>query len=100
MRRAPVLSGYGGCAAPRDVALPAAELAQPVERLAFELPASLLAHPERRADLGVRLRVARDAEAAHQDLAVPRRHDLEHRPHLATGLPIVEPTPRVLGIGV
>src|SRR6185312_6872442 len=50
----------------RDVALPAAELAQPVERLPFELPASLLAHTEARADLGVRLHVAGDAEATHQ----------------------------------
>ena len=41
-----------------------------------------------------------DAEAAHQDLAMPWRDDLEHRPDLATGLLIVEPTPRVLGIGI
>jgi len=61
MSCAPVPIGYGGSAL-RDVAPPPAELTQPVERLAFELAASLLAHTERCADLGVRLSVAGDAE--------------------------------------
>src|SRR3954452_614571 len=71
-----------------------------MERLSFELPASLLAHTERCPDLAVRLRIAANAEAAHQDFAMPRRDDPEHRPDLAAGLPLVEPTPWVLGIRV
>src|SRR4051812_50128492 len=70
-----------------------------MQRLSLELAASLLAHPERRADLGVRLRLASDPEPAHEDLAVARRDELEHRPHLAAGPPIVEPAPRIPPVG-
>jgi hypothetical protein len=85
-------------AALRGVSLPAAELTEPMERLPFELAASLLAHTQRCSDHGVRLRVATDAEASHQDLAMPRRHDPEHRPDFPASLPLVEPTPWGLGI--
>src|SRR3954452_12894878 len=84
-------------AALRGVSLPAAELTEPMERLPFELAASLLAHTQRCSDHGVRLRVATDAEASHQDLAMPRRHDPEHSPDLAASLTLVDPTPWGLG---
>src|SRR3954452_4915050 len=69
-----------------------------MERLPFELAALLLAHTKRCSDHSVRLRVATDAEASHQDLAMPRRHHPEHRPALAASLPLVEPSPWGLGI--
>src|SRR4051812_32890911 len=63
------------------------DAAQPAERLTLELPAALLTDAEPLGDLGMAL-LARgaQAEAAHDDLAMARRQQAQHRIHLVAVL--------------
>src|SRR6476646_6327857 len=61
-----------------------------MQRLALELAAALLAHPEPRADLGVRLGfLAAQSVAAQENLAMAVRQRPENRPQLSVGLALV-----------
>src|SRR3954449_12827237 len=65
---------------------PVAQRPEPVQCLALDLATALLADPDPRADLGVRLRFcAVQSVAAQQDLTMAGRQHGEHRP----GLPVV-----------
>src|SRR6185436_12483425 len=79
----------------------ATELAQPVQRLALELPAALLTDLQPCCDFRVCLGwLAEQAVASYQDLAVPRREEPEQGPHLPARLLLVEVKPGVGRSGV
>src|SRR4051795_13148618 len=68
-----------------------AELAQPVEGLALELPAALLTYAERRADLLVAARaIADQAVAVHDDLPVTLGQQAHRRPEPAPRLAVFD----------
>ena len=79
----------------------AAELAQPVQRLALDLPAALLTDLQPGCDFRMCLGwLAEQAVAPYQDLAVPLWEEPEQGPHLPARLLLVEVNPGVGRTGV
>src|SRR4051794_36306506 len=79
----------------------AAHLAEPVERLALELPAPLLTHAETLSDLAVGLRLGPVEPVAGDDhAAVPWRERREHPPDLTQAFALIRVLPRVHGLAV
>src|SRR4051794_26374706 len=78
-----------------------AQRPEPVQCLALELAAALLADAEPRADLGVRLGfLAAQSVAAQENFAMAVRQRADDRPQLSVGLALVGVPPGVDGLAV